>query len=466
MEQGAKGGIKLEFMKILSRLYGDRFSEDEDVLKVYWRDYWPFAVMKDFLGKPYNKPLGVIWPESPEEIACILKLAKKYGFKVVPYGGGSGVNGAALGEKSIVLDMKRMNDILSLNEDNLTVTVESGVYVKELENYLNRRNYTLRHIPQSFPEAVIGGLISTFSTGQYSTKYGGIEDMVLNLEIVTPSGDITWLRKNTVPRSAAGPDLKMLFIGAEGQLGIITKAVLKIRPQPKYIWKNAFVFDDFIEANYVIKKLLKNNIIPAIVRIYDREDSLIRFSIEGNVLLIVMEEYLEGFFNTVVKTISSLFSKEKCVDAGPKYVDKWFEKRFDAISELTKYLLPMGLWFDTVETGVMWSSLPHLYNNFKNNLLDIDGVVSILTHSSHFYLNGVCLYFTIAFRQNEKLYWMIWDKAMTTVLENGGTITHHHGVGRLRSKWIHKELLGGYPILRRIKEAIDTNRLLSSGGWL
>ena len=456
----------MEFMKILSSLYRDRFSADENVLRLYWRDYWPLAVLKEIQNKPYNKPLGVLWPESPEEISDILKLAKKYGFKIVPYAGGSGVSGAAMGEDSLVLDMRRMNRILSLNEDDLTVTVESGIYVKELEEFLNRRGYTLRHFPQSYPEAVIGGLISTFSTGQYSTKYGGIEDIVLNLEVVTPYSAITWLRKNTVPRSAAGPDLKKLFIGAEGQFGIITKAVLKIRPLPNYIWKNAFSCDDFLKANYMVKKLLIKNIFPAIIRIYDREDSLIRFSEDSNIMLMVVEEYDEDIFNIVIEKIKAYLSKENCVDTGSKYVDKWFEKRFDAISELIKYILPMNLWFDTIETAATWGNLSKLYNNVKTSLTNLDGVLSVLAHSSHFYLNGVCIYFTMAFKQDEDLYWSIWDKTLKEILKNGGTITHHHGVGRLKYKWLPKEILGGFLLLKRIKNAVDKDKVIGSGSWL
>ena len=344
--------------------------------------------------------------------------------------------------------------------------MESGIYVKELEEYLNHKGYTLRHFPQSYPEAVIGGLISTFSTGQYSTKYGGIEDMVLNLEIVTPHGDITWLRKNTVPRSAAGPDLKRLFIGAEGQFGIVTKAVLKIRPLPNYIWRNTFLCDDFLKANYAIKKLLVNNIVPALVRIYDRQDSLLRFSEDSNITLIVIEEYDKDIFNLLTEKVKSYLSNEDCVDAGSKYVSEWFKKRFDTISELNKYLVPMNLWFDTIETATTWSNLSRLYNNVKANLTNLEGVLSVLTHSSHFYLNGMCIYFTIIFKQNMDLYWGIWDIALNNILKGGGTITHHHGVGRLKYKWLPNELLSTFSILKKIKNTLDENHILNSGGWL
>ncbi len=456
----------MSFVRLLSQLYGDRFSTDKSILKLYWRDYWPLLVLKELQNKPHTMPLGVLWPESAEEVSNVLKLSNKYKFKIVPYAGGSGVNGAIIGENNIIIDIRKMNKILSLNEDDLTVIVESGIYIKELEEYLNHKGYTLRHFPQSYPEAVVGGLISTFSTGQYSTKYGGIEDIVLNLEIVTPYGDITWLRKNTVPRSASGPDLKRLFIGAEGQFGIITKAVLKIRPLPNYIWRNTFLCDDFSKANYAIKKLLVNNIVPALVRIYDKQDSLIRFSEDSNVMLIVIEEYDEDMFNLIVEKVKAYLSNENCINAKSKYVDEWFKKRFDITSELVKYLIPMDLWFDTIETATTWSNLPRLYTSVKAKLMDLEGVLSVLAHTSHFYLNGMCIYFTIIFKQNIDLYWDIWNIALNNILKEGGTITHHHGIGRLKYKWVPNELLGAFSILKKIKDILDKNRVLNSGGWL
>ena len=422
--------------------------------------------MREILGREFSYPKAVVWPETVEEVVHIIRLANKYGFKIVPYGGGSGVTGAALGEGSVVVDLRRMNRILSLNEDDLTVTVEAGIYLKELEEYLNKKGYTLRHIPQSYPEAVIGGLISTFSIGQYSTKYGGIEDMVLNLEVVTPYGEATWLRKNTVPRSAAGPDLKMFFIGGEGQFGIITKAVLKIRPLPTYIWRNSFIFKDFIEANYAVREMIKDGVAPAVLRIYDKEDSNIRFNVDGNVLLVIVEEYVEDIFKAVIENVSRILSLKGGVDSGEGYVDKWLENRFDIISEISKFLLPMNYWFDTLETVVTWGGLDILYTSLKRELSNIEGVLPVLAHSSHFYLNGVCTYFTIVFERREEIYWRIWDKAMDVVLKNGGSISHHHGVGRLRSKWLPNEILGGYRLLKKIKSSIDPNRVMGGGGWL
>jgi alkyldihydroxyacetonephosphate synthase len=417
------------------------------------------------MGESLPKPVLVLWPETVDEIIESVKLANKYKFRLVPYGGGSGVNGAALCDGSVVIDLRRMNNIISLSEEDLIVVVESGIYLKEIEEFLNRRGYTTRHIPQSYPEAVIGGLISTSSIGQYSTKYGGIEDMVLNLEVVTPSGKVTWLRKNTVPRSAAGPDLKSLFIGGEGVFGIITKATLKIRPLPKYIWKNAYTFKDFIEANRIAKDLIQRGVMPAVLRIYDKESSNLRFGLDENIMLLIVEENDKDMFRAKVEAISKTLHSHKGREVGDKYVDKWLKKRFDTISEVTSYLIPMGLWFDTIETATLWSNFPIMYNRFKEGIGHLKGVIAILAHTSHFYLNGVCIYFTIVFERSEELYWNIWRKAISIILNHGGSISHHHGVGKLRSRWLPEELEGGYQILRIIKNALDPEGVVGRG-WL
>ncbi len=453
------------FINSLKKLFGERASTDDEVLKIYWRDYWPLAVMREALGQEIILPIAVVWPEDTEEVIEVVKLANKHGFKIVPYGGGSGVTGAAIGSGAVVMDLRRMNNILSIDEDDLTVTVEAGLYLKDLEEKLNEMGYTIRHIPQSYPEAVIGGLISTFSIGQYSTKYGGIEDMVLNLEVVTPYGEVTWLRRNIVPRSAAGPDLKKLFIGAEGQLGIVTKAVLKIRPLPNHTWMNTYIFRDFIEANYAVRELIKNGIVPAVIRIYDKEDSNVRFNVDGNIMLIIIEEYIEEIHDVMVDAASKILSTQGGSEAGETYVRKWLDNRFDIISEITKFLLPMNLWFDTIETITTWSKLDRLYRTFKSEVSSVEGTLPVLAHSSHFYLNGACIYFTMIFERKEDVYWRLWNKAMKVLLENGGSISHHHGIGRLRSKWIEEELLGGYDIIKRIKSVMDPNNIMGSG-WL
>jgi len=456
----------MEYLDELKKYFGERYTDEEDILKLYSRDYWPLSLMKEYKGIEIKIPKAVVWPLNSSEVSYIMKLAKKYRFKIIPYGGGSGVCGAILDGDSIVIDMRKMNKILSIDEDSLTITVETGIYIKELEEYLNKRGYTLRHIPQSYPEAVLGGLISTFSIGQYSTKYGGIEDMVLNLEIASPNGDITWLRKNTVPRSAVGPDLKNLYIGSEGQFGIITKAVLKIRPYPKYIWKASYAYENFIDANYIVKELVINGIRPSVIRIYDEDDSRIRFNIGKNLILIMIEENNEKIFNTFVEVTEEVMNKAGARYIGEEFIDRWLKNRFDTINEIYRYLLPLGLWYDTIETSVLWSKLSRLYTTFKENIGKLNDVYGVLAHSSHFYLNGLCIYFTIVFKNDIKLYWRIWDEASKIILENGGTLSHHHGVGRLREKYIKDELKYSYNILKRIKNAIDPENIMGSGGWL
>jgi alkyldihydroxyacetonephosphate synthase len=444
------------YLDELKRFFGDRFSQDEEVLMLYWRDYWPLSLLEETKGKVIL-PKAVVWPKSIDEIIYLVKTANKLRFKITPYGGGSGVIGAIKGG-DVIVDLRGLNKILEVNEEDFYIMVEAGAYLKEIEEYLNSLGYTLRHIPQSYPETVIGGLISTLSMGQYSTKYGGIENMVLNLEVVLPNGDITWLRKNTVPRSAI-QDLRFLFLGGEGKFGIITKAILKIHPIPRFIWKNSYLCDDFIQANYIIRDLIRSGIYPAVIRIYDKNESQIRFGVDGVLILLIVEEHDKSILDSIINYVNNKFVECGFKEIGEKPIDKWLKNRFNTINEIINYLIPTNLWFDTIDTAVLWSKFPNLYKKIYQELMKLKGVKYIMSHSSHFYLNGISLYFTVIYEPDEKIYWKIWDTAMRVILNNGGTISHHHGSGRLRRRWVKTELNNSYKFLKRIQASIDVNKV-------
>ncbi|WP_225876086.1 FAD-binding oxidoreductase [Infirmifilum lucidum] len=374
--------------------------------------------------------------------------------------------GGTICEGCLVIDVKKMNRILSFSEEDSLVFVESGVMLKKLEEFLNSRGFTLRHIPQSFPEAAIGGLIATMSTGQFSTKYGGIEELIVDLEAVAPDGGIIPLRRNIVPRAATEPDFKRLFIGSEGQLGIITKAVLKAFPIPQHQWKNSYFFPDFESGLRAMREIMLTEATPAVARLYDKEDSTVRFHDARDILLLIYEENSEGILKAKVAEAERIITKHGGLSIGTDPVEKWLEKRFDVISELKKLVVPLNLWFDTIETSATWSNLPRVYRVFKERLKKVKGVYAVLAHASHFYTTGACIYFTLTYEADEQTYWHMWEEAMRTLLETGATISHHHGIGLLRAKWVGEELRAGLDYLRKIKKCLDPWGLSNPGKWM
>lgn len=184
------------------------------------------------------------------------------------------------------MDISNLNKVLDINEYDLTITVESGARLSDVERRLNELGYSLRHVPQSFNYATIGGLIATLSSGQYSTLYGNVEDIVINMEVVLPNGEVTWLRRNNAPRSSTGPPLKFLFTGSEGMLGVVTKAVLRIVQLPPFEEHGSFKFNSFDDGVKALRDLMVRGVIPAVARLYDDRDSMIRFNEDGPLLII------------------------------------------------------------------------------------------------------------------------------------------------------------------------------------
>ena len=208
--------------------------------------YWIPAMWHD-RGKETKKPDFVVHPGSAEEVARVIKIANQYKIPVVTWGGGSGSQGGALPAfGGIVLDTKRMNKVLKIDEKSLTVTAETGIIARHLEWTVNKSGYSTMHLPASIACATIGGFLAHRGTGVLSTKWGKIEDMVMSLEVVTPTGEI--INTLPIPRHASGPDMTMMFLGSEGTLGVITKVTLKIHPIPEARKFRAYLFKDFHTA--------------------------------------------------------------------------------------------------------------------------------------------------------------------------------------------------------------------------
>lgn len=451
----------------LVKLLGDdKVSNIVTDLAVYSHDYTPINLHKILNLDLETIPCVVVWPESVQDVVEIVKYAYENHVPIYPYGGGSGVlRGFAPEHCGIVVDMKRMQSI-SLNEYDLTVAADAGVYGVILEQYLNYKGYTLGHIPQSLYESTVGGWIATRATGQFSTKYGGIEDLLLGIEVVVPPGRIVKLEPH--PRTATGPDLRRLFIGSEGVLGIVTKATLKIAQFPEKRVKLSFATKTFEEALEYTRLIIRRGVRPAVVRIYDRIETLRHFywirDVKDEPITIMVIEGPSSLVDAEADIVRGTF---KGRELGEEPVDYWLRTRF-VVKEASEYAA-LGFVFDTIEVAALWSRVVPLYREVIEAMKRVDGTLVASAHASHFYPQGACLYFTFgglprAGTTPYEYHRKVWEAAMDAVIRVGGTISHHHGVGRIRAPWLKAEIGdAGLELLQKLKRAIDDRGIMNPG---
>ncbi len=261
------------------------------------------------------------------------------------------------------------------------------------------------------------------------------------------------------------PPLKFLFTGSEGMLGVVTKAVLRIVPLPPFEKHGSFKFGSFDDGGVKALRdlMVKGGIIPAVARLYDDRDSMIRFNEDRPPLLIIS---FEGHYEDLVGDLwggraRSVIEEHGGEYAGAGHFEEWLRTRFNVEDDMEK-ARRFGLWFDTIEVAATWSRLARLHEDMENSLMGIDGVAAVMAHASHLYLNGACIYFTVLFKPDEAIYGKVWDAAMSVAARDGATISHHHGIGMLRSRSMGEELGGAISIIKSIKDALDPWGILNS----
>jgi len=443
-------------------------SKEIDIL-AYTKDTTLIGFNWTIQGKIAGLPDFITWPETVEQISEILKLSNREKIPVIPYGEGSGVVGGAIPVYGgIIIDMKKFNKILEINDKDLTVTVESGTNGMNLERFLNAKGYTSGHIPQSLNYSSVGGWIAHRSAGQFSTKYGKIEDIVIGMEVILPQGEI--LKFKTIARASTGPQFDKLFIGGGGTLGIITKATLKIWPYPETRALISYAFPTIEDSLEATRQILRQQIYPAVIRIYDADETIRHFGHIEKVKNKVMVVFVcEGIERLVV--LEETITKETCeknngIECGEEPVEHWFQTRF-RVTE-TSSTPTFKMVFDTIEIGFLWDKAAEMYHSVLEAAKEVKGLILITAHVSHFYPNGVGFYFTFAGippkdQTDLEFYQEVWDTVIKTVEDCGGSFGHHHGVGINRSKWMSVEWGKAFDSLKQIKKLLDPNNILNPG---
>jgi alkyldihydroxyacetonephosphate synthase len=452
-----------------SELGADRVLEDQAALDAHRTDYWILAHLRARQGRLGPGPACVVRPRRSAEVATVVRLAQRHGVPIVPYGGGSGVLGGAVPPAgSLVVDLCGMNRLLAVHETALVATAQAGLLGGEYERQITARGYTTGHYPQSIERATLGGLVATRSAGQFSTKYGNIEDLLLGLEAVLPSGDV--IRLPPVPRASTGPSLRELFLGSEGALGIITEVTLRIFPLPERRALASFCFPSVAAGLDAIRRVLRAGWKPAVVRLYDQVETARTFGqwAPGDAcLLLVVSEGPAALVASELDAVAAAAGDAPALGEAP--VEHWLAHRNEVPS--WDLFLDREVMVDTIEIAATWDRVSALYDAVVAALQGVPGMLVASAHSSHSYVQGTNLYITFAmkpedFAQAEAGYLQAWTAVMEATLATGGTIAHHHGIGRLRVPWLERELGGAYPVLRAIKRALDPAGIMNPGALL
>jgi alkyldihydroxyacetonephosphate synthase len=459
---------------LAGRLPDGTMSSDPQTLRHSATDSWPLALLRRVRGDDLPEPAAVISPAATEEVATVLAWASQTGTAVIPRGAGSGVCGGAQADAdTVVLDLSRMDRIGPVDPESQTVEVQAGVRGDRLEEELAKSDLTTGHYPQSVAISTVGGWIAASSAGQASTGFGAIEDVLLGLTAVLPDGEI--LRLRPVPRSAAGPDLRRLLIGSEGTLAVVTEATLACRARPKAWEWLAFGFEDFTILAEALKNVRRAETGAAVLRGYDETDAQLGFGAlnhtSGCVALAGFPVGPPGL--DARKQAATAILHAKGTELGARYGEHWWQHRNDAVQTFAQIMGPertfgTGVIVDTMEVAGLWSAVPRLYESIRAALSA--HAQAVACHLSHLYPSGSSLYFTFLIgaaddHEAETIYRAAWHAAAESCTEAGGTITHHHGVGRLKAPFLTQDLgETGTAALNKIRAALDPAGIMNPGG--
>ncbi|MGL6279882.1 MAG: FAD-binding oxidoreductase [Gaiella sp.] len=425
-------------------------------------------------------PAAIALVGSTDDVAAVLAFANEHGINVVPRTGGTATEGGLETHvpNSIVVDGSRMNRILEVDAYDMQATGQCGVPLQALEDEARALGLTTGHSPQSKPVAHLGGLVATRSIGQFSTLYGGIEDMVVGLEAVFPNGHVA--RIKNVPRRAAGPDIRHVVIGNEGALCFITEVTVKLFP---YLPENntylGWTLKEMKTGFEVLREVMVAGYKPSVARLYDPEDGGIHFSHfagSDDCVLLFMAEGNPGIARATADGISEIVARHPaCVPVESRLIQEWFEdltwgpEKIAAEDERIRTTRNVNR---TTEVSADWSAINEIYEAVIPRVrAEIPGITILGGHSSHSYINGTNMYFNYFYdlldvppeEESTRIYLPIVAIIVEETLRHGGSIVHHHGIGKARAPWARDEHGSSYSILETLKRAFDPNGVMNRG---
>lgn len=446
----------------------------------------------------------VVHPANEEEVLTLVRLADRHGVVLIPYGGGTNVSGALAcppqERRTIVsVDMRGMNGILEIDRANGRVVVEAGITGKDLEVRLEAEGLTSGQVPDSLELSTVGGWIATNASGMKKNRYGNIEDAVLDAVLVTPRGEVR--ARPVVPRSSTGIQAQRLAFGSEGGLGIVTRAVLQVWPLPEAQRYASFVFPDFEAGVRYLRAVQAAGIRPASIRLTNNTEFRLgqalgrarrgtralvarltkayvtrvkRFDPERMVACTVVMEGSAAEVRQQARGLFGLLGQHGGLSGGPENGRRGYAVTF-AIAYIRDFLNKLGILGETFETSAPWSRIHDITGAVEAELRrlcterGVPGRPYLSYRISQSYRTGVCIYFTMGFcgrglADAERTFHEIEHRMREVVLEQGGSLSHHHGVGKIRQDFVprvHSEASIG--AARALKRSLDPNDVFGAG---
>ncbi len=460
--------MKTEIIEKLKQAIGpDKVKTDEATLQERRRDYSMPNDLADLQGRGAPNPACVVNPKNTGDVVDIVNICRENKALLVPFGLGSGVCSAIIATpETVLLDMSSMKRVRKIDKYNLMATFEAGVRGADAENAVVKQGMTIGHYPQSIDLSTVGGWVATRSSGQFSSGYGSIEDVVMGLEAVLPSGEV--LETRLTPRAAAGPDLNHIFLGSEGTLGIITAVTFSLRWKAEKRDFTAFYAPDMEQGFELQRNIIQSGWAPPVMRQYDHLETKRNFADyarEEDSLLIMVHEGPKGLVDAEILECLEIAKDLKCDQAPSEVVPKWFENR-NHVGSFEEWL-KQNIVVDTIEMAATWDRIGPIYHNAIASLNKVDKMLNASAHSSHCYRSGINLYFTFASlsanpAKMDEMYRDCWRRVMEATIEGGGGISHHHGIGRVRRDYMSAEIgASGVGLLRNLKKTMDPNNILN-----
>ncbi|XP_026750226.2 alkyldihydroxyacetonephosphate synthase [Galleria mellonella] len=458
--------------------------------------------ISDLRGNKFPRiPDAVIWPESHEQVEQIVKCASKHGFVIIPFGGGTSVSGAVTCPPKeqrpiVVLDTSDMNSILWLDKEQLLARVQAGIIGQDLEREMRARGFTVGHEPDSYEFSTLGGWVATRASGMKKNTYGNIEDLIVQTKVVTARGVLE--KSCRVPRISCGPEFEHIVMGSEGCLGVVTEVTLKIRPLPPVVQYGSLVFPDWDSGVQFEREVARQRLQPSSIRLMDNEqfrfgqalktesswggvflDGLKRIYITrikgfDPTKLCVVTLLMEGTAEDVAereKKLNSIAAQFGGIPAGAENGERGYTLTF-VIAYLRDVAMEYGIVAESFETSVPWDRTAALCSRVKRRIRDecaARGIQHYLISCrlTQTYDAGCCIYFYFAHNSEKFIdpvatYEEIEEAARDEIIASGGSISHHHGVGKLRKKWYTDTVSEpGRQLLLAAKRALDPDNIFA-----
>ncbi|HEX5983490.1 MAG TPA: FAD-binding oxidoreductase [Solirubrobacterales bacterium] len=483
LEEVELRGARLKRPSDFGDLFSDgRYERVSHTLGKAYRD-----VVRGFYGRFENPPDLVAFPKDESEIETVLSWAEAEGAAVVPFGGGTSVVGgveARVGERPVVsLDLRRLDRVLEVDPTSLAARIQAGATGPRLEEQLREHGLTLRHFPQSFEYSTLGGWIATRAGGHFATLETHIDDLVESVRAITPRG--TW-ESRRLPGSGAGPSPDRLLIGSEGILGVIAEGWVRVRPRPQFKVSVGVEFGDFAKAAEAVREIAQSGLHPSNCRLLDAAEAELTGAGDGSAHLLILgfesahhpvDHWLETAL-AIAREHGGTPGDVRASGSGDDAVGAW-RGAFLLAPYLRDTFVACGVLSETFETAITWDRFEEFHATVMETTrrvvsevsgapVDGPGSPRVSCRLTHVYPDGAAPYFTVlapAIRGGEVEQWDEIKAAVSeALLEAGGTITHHHAVGRDHRPWYDRQRPAPFAAaLRAAKAELDPAGMLNPG---